>query len=179
MEGELVFGSKISVKHLNKEKENTVVKNFGMFIYWHAILLKLIVIPIVKLYYTMIHNIAGNITIRSRAVSESEIVSGNNQSGSKQMYATSASVLGTRTLPIPHYQSSSSVVGVYPPALNAHCTVNAPPTGLVCQILSYVRLSIFFDFFIQMMENPRTSSGVASRFLSLLDSSNETIFDLI
>ncbi|XP_020292238.1 meiosis arrest female protein 1 isoform X2 [Pseudomyrmex gracilis] len=103
MEGELVFGSKISVKHLNKEKENTVVKNFG------------------------------NITIRSRAVSESEIVSGNNQSGSKQMYATSASVLGTRTLPIPHYQSSSSVVGVYPPALNAHCTVNAPPTGIIQQ----------------------------------------------
>lgn len=85
-------------------------------------------------------NITGNITIRSRAVSESEIVSGNKQSGSKQMYATSASVLGTRTLPIPHYQSSSSVVGVYPPALNAHCAVNAPPTGLVLSNLLHIHI---------------------------------------
>lgn len=50
------------------------------------------------------------------------------------MYAASASVLGTRTLQYPHYQSSSSVVGAYPP-FNPHCApINGPPSGLVCEI---------------------------------------------
>lgn len=65
----------------------------------------------------------GNITTRSRAVSESEIV----VNSSKQMYGgAGASVSGTRTLQFPHYQSSSPVVGAYcttgTSAFNAHCT---------------------------------------------------------
>ncbi|XP_067208207.1 meiosis regulator and mRNA stability factor 1 isoform X2 [Linepithema humile] len=103
MEGEYVLGSKISVRYLNKEKGNIIAKNLG------------------------------SVVTRSRAVSESEIVTDSKQSSSKQMYATSASVLGTRTLQFPHYQSSSPVVGAFP-AFNAHCTsVNAPQTGMIQQ----------------------------------------------
>ena len=32
MEGELVLGSKISVKYLGKEKGNIIVKNLGTFV---------------------------------------------------------------------------------------------------------------------------------------------------
>ncbi|XP_018346736.1 PREDICTED: meiosis arrest female protein 1 homolog isoform X3 [Trachymyrmex septentrionalis] len=101
MEGELVLGSKISVKYLGKEKGNIIVKNLG------------------------------SIITRSRAVSDSEIVTDSKQSSSKQMYAASASVLGQRTLQFPHVQSSSSVVGGYP-AFNPHCApINGPPSGLI------------------------------------------------
>ncbi|XP_025073854.1 meiosis regulator and mRNA stability factor 1 [Pogonomyrmex barbatus] len=76
----------------------------------------------------------GSIITRSRAVSESEIVTGPKQSSSKQMYAASASVLGTRTLQFPHYQSSSSVVGPYPAFNAGHCApVNGPPSGMMQQ----------------------------------------------
>ncbi|XP_036147876.1 meiosis regulator and mRNA stability factor 1 isoform X5 [Monomorium pharaonis] len=103
MEGEYVFGSKIFVKYLGKEKGNIIAKNLG------------------------------SIITRSRAVSESEIVTESKQSSSKQMYAASASVLGTRTLQYPHYQSSSSVVGAYPP-FNPHCApINGPSSGLIQQ----------------------------------------------
>ncbi|EZA49569.1 Limkain-b1 [Ooceraea biroi] len=75
----------------------------------------------------------GNIITRNRAVSESEIVTSSKQSGSKQMYTASASVLGTRTLQYPHYQSSSPVVGAYP-AYNAHCApINVQPSGMIQQ----------------------------------------------
>ncbi|XP_018371437.1 PREDICTED: meiosis arrest female protein 1 homolog isoform X4 [Trachymyrmex cornetzi] len=101
MEGELVLGSKISVKYLGKEKGNIIIKNLG------------------------------SIITRSRAVSDSEIVTDSKQSSSKQMYAASASVLGQRTLQFPHVQSSSSVVGGYP-AFNPHCApINGPPSGLI------------------------------------------------
>ncbi|XP_018313863.1 meiosis arrest female protein 1 homolog isoform X4 [Mycetomoellerius zeteki] len=101
MEGELVLGSKISVKYLGKEKGNIIVKSLG------------------------------SIITRSRAVSDSEIVTDSRQSNSKQMYAASASVLGQRTLQFPHVQSSSSVVGGYP-AFNPHCApINGPPSGLI------------------------------------------------
>ncbi|XP_025991355.1 meiosis regulator and mRNA stability factor 1 isoform X2 [Solenopsis invicta] len=103
MEGEYVFGSKIFVRYLGKEKGNIIAKNLG------------------------------NIVTRSRAVSESEIVTDSKQNSSKQMYTASASVLGTRTLQYPHYQSSSSVVGAYPP-FNPHCApINGPPSGLIQQ----------------------------------------------
>ncbi|XP_011876529.1 PREDICTED: meiosis arrest female protein 1 homolog isoform X7 [Vollenhovia emeryi] len=103
MEGEYVFGSKIFVRYLGKEKGSVIAKNLGSAIS----------------------------AARSRAVSESEIVADSKQSSSKQMYAASASVLGTRTLQFPHYQSSSSVVGGYP-AFNPHCApINGPPTGMI------------------------------------------------
>ncbi|XP_011707520.1 PREDICTED: meiosis arrest female protein 1 isoform X3 [Wasmannia auropunctata] len=101
MEGEFVFGSKISVRYLGKEKGNLIVKNLG------------------------------SIITRSRAVSESEIVTDSKQRNSKQMYAASASVLGTRTLQFPHFQSSSSVVGAYP-AFTPHCApINGPSPGMI------------------------------------------------
>ncbi|GAB1869017.1 Meiosis regulator and mRNA stability factor 1 [Camponotus japonicus] len=101
MEGEYVLGSKILVRYLGKEKGNTIGKN------------------------------PGDIITRSRAVSESEIVT--EQSSSKQMYAASASVLGTRTLQFPNYQTSSPVVGAYP-AFSTHCApINAPLSGMVQQ----------------------------------------------
>ncbi|XP_070163124.1 meiosis regulator and mRNA stability factor 1 isoform X2 [Polyergus mexicanus] len=104
MEGEYVLGSKILVRYLGKEKGSTIGKNLG------------------------------NITTRSRAVSESEIVTDSKQSSSKQMYAASASILGTRTLQFPNYQTSPPVVGAYP-AFSAHCApINAPPlSGMVQQ----------------------------------------------
>ncbi|XP_024889327.1 meiosis regulator and mRNA stability factor 1 isoform X3 [Temnothorax curvispinosus] len=102
MDGEYVYGSKILVRYLGKEKGNIIVKNLG------------------------------SVITRSRAVSESEVVADSKQSSSKQMYAASASVLGTRTLQFPHYQSASSVVGAYGPAFNPHCApINGPPSGLI------------------------------------------------
>ncbi|TGZ52718.1 Limkain-b1 [Temnothorax longispinosus] len=102
MDGEYVYGSKILVRYLGKEKGNIIVKN------------------------------PGSVITRSRAVSESEVVADSKQSSSKQMYAASASVLGTRTLQFPHYQSASSVVGAYGPAFNPHCApINGPPSGLI------------------------------------------------
>ncbi|XP_071579394.1 meiosis regulator and mRNA stability factor 1 isoform X3 [Temnothorax nylanderi] len=102
MDGEYVYGSKILVRYLGKEKGNIIVKNLG------------------------------SVITRSRAVSESEVVADSKQSSSKQMYAASASVLGTRTLQFPHYQSSSSVVGAYGPAFNPHCApINGPPSGMI------------------------------------------------
>lgn len=50
-------------------------------------------------------------------MSESEIVT----NSSKQMYSASASVTGGRALQIPHYQSSSPVIGTYNSAWNTHC----------------------------------------------------------
>ncbi|XP_072760485.1 meiosis regulator and mRNA stability factor 1 isoform X2 [Anoplolepis gracilipes] len=103
MEGEYVLGSKILVKYLGKEKGNTIGKNLGTII------------------------------TRSRAVSDSEIVTGSKQSNSKQMYAASSSVLGTRTLQFPNYQTSSPVVGAYP-TFSPHCApINAPLSGIVQQ----------------------------------------------
>ncbi|KYN00174.1 Limkain-b1 [Cyphomyrmex costatus] len=101
MEGELVLGSKISVKYLGKEKGNVIVKNLG------------------------------SIITRSRAVSDSEIVADSKQNSSKQMYAASASVLGQRTLQFPHFQSSSSVVGGYPAFNPHCAPINGPPSGLI------------------------------------------------
>ncbi|XP_076160269.1 meiosis regulator and mRNA stability factor 1-like protein isoform X2 [Ptiloglossa arizonensis] len=86
MDGEIVLGSKISVK-FQKEKGNNIQKT------------------------------QGNFTSRNRAVSESEIVT----NSSKQMYSASASVTGGRALQIPHYQSSSPVIGTYNSAWNTHC----------------------------------------------------------
>jgi len=120
MEGEFVFGSRISVKYLGKEKGNIIVKNLGTR--WNSgkVTRDLIIIS---------NTLSGSIITRSTAVSESEVVTDSKQSSSKQMYAASASVLGTRTLQYPHFQSSSSVVGAYP-AFN--CTpINGPPSGSV------------------------------------------------
>ncbi|XP_033336634.2 meiosis regulator and mRNA stability factor 1-like protein isoform X2 [Megalopta genalis] len=64
---------------------------------------------------------------RNRAVSESEIPI----SSSKQMYSASASVTGGRALPMPHYQSSSPVIGSYASAWSAHCAPVSAPPGLI------------------------------------------------
>ncbi|KAL0122952.1 hypothetical protein PUN28_007547 [Cardiocondyla obscurior] len=101
MEGEYVFGSKIFVKYLGKEKGSIIIKNLG------------------------------SVITRSRAVSESEIVVDSKQGSTKQMYAASASVLGTRALQFPHYQSSSSVVGAHS-TFNLPCApINGPPSGII------------------------------------------------
>jgi len=134
MEGEYVLGSKISVRYLNKDKGNIIAKSLGIIICGIPSESYKTWLPVVVLF-------AGGIVTRSRAVSESEIVTDSKQSSSKQMYATSASVLGTRTLQFPHYQSSSPVVGAFP-AFNAHCTSgNVPQTGSVCQISYPISLS--------------------------------------
>lgn len=126
MEGEYVFGSKIFVRYLGKEKGNIIAKNLGTFDE---------ILNIIDLIIRVINNsFSGSIITRSRAVSESEIVADSKQSSCKQMYAASASVLGTRTLQFPHYQSSSSVVGAFP-AFNPHCApINGLPSGSVCEI---------------------------------------------
>ncbi|KZC11840.1 Meiosis arrest female protein 1 [Dufourea novaeangliae] len=70
----------------------------------------------------------GSFTSRNRAVSESEIAI----SSSKQMYSAGTSVAGGRALQVPHYQSSSPVIGTYASAWNAHCApVSAPPGEIV------------------------------------------------
>jgi hypothetical protein len=125
MDGEYILGSKISVRHLNKER-GFVAKNLGMIINEFHLNGNLVVNC-----YCNRDILSGSIITRNRAVSESEIVTNSKQSGSKQMYTASASVLGTRTLQYPHYQSSSSVMGAYP-AYNAHCApINVQPSGLV------------------------------------------------
>ncbi|KAG7210665.1 hypothetical protein KM043_012173 [Ampulex compressa] len=68
----------------------------------------------------------GNIAIRNRAVSESEIVA----SSPKQMYSASTSLAGGRTLQIPHYQSSSPVIGAYS-SWSPHCAPIVPPPGMI------------------------------------------------
>ncbi|XP_031832959.1 meiosis regulator and mRNA stability factor 1-like protein isoform X2 [Nomia melanderi] len=67
----------------------------------------------------------GNYTSRNRALSESEIAI----NSSKQMYSTS--VTGGRALQIPHYQSSSPVIGTYASAWSAHCAPVSAPPGMI------------------------------------------------
>lgn len=139
MEGEYVFGSRIFVRYLGKDKGNIIAKNLGTYV--GEILAKSDARLECQAYCN--NTLSGSIITRSRAVSDSEIVTDSKQSNSKQMYAASASVLGTRTLQFPHFQSSSSVVGAYP-AFNPHCApINGPPSGLVCEIC--LNLSFLFS----------------------------------
>ncbi|XP_054008380.1 meiosis regulator and mRNA stability factor 1 isoform X1 [Hylaeus anthracinus] len=70
----------------------------------------------------------GNFTSRNRAVSESEIVT----NSSRQMYSASASVTSGRALQIPHYQSSTPVIGAFGSTTwNAHCTPVSAPTTMI------------------------------------------------
>ncbi|XP_029037560.1 meiosis regulator and mRNA stability factor 1 isoform X1 [Osmia bicornis bicornis] len=69
------------------------------------------------------HKIQGYSTGRNSTVSDSEIVT----SSPKQMYSAGTSITGGRALHIPHYQSSSPVIGTYS-GWSAHCApVSAPP----------------------------------------------------
>ncbi|XP_026673319.1 meiosis regulator and mRNA stability factor 1 isoform X2 [Ceratina calcarata] len=63
---------------------------------------------------------------RDGTVSESEIVT----SSPREMYSAGASLTGTRTVQIPHYQSPSPVIGTYP-GWNPHCAPISGPPGMV------------------------------------------------
>ncbi|XP_014599312.1 PREDICTED: meiosis arrest female protein 1 isoform X1 [Polistes canadensis] len=68
----------------------------------------------------------GNSITRNRALSESEIIA----NSFKQMYSASASIAGARTLQVPHYQSSSPVVGPYTTWTGVPCAsgmIQPPP----------------------------------------------------
>ena len=95
MDGELVLGSKISVRFL-KEKGSICQKA------------------------------QGNSTSRNRALSESEATT-----SPRQMYSASASVTGGRSFQIPHYHSSSPVIGTYASAWSAHCAPVSAPPGMI------------------------------------------------
>ncbi|KAK2576438.1 hypothetical protein KPH14_005771 [Odynerus spinipes] len=66
-------------------------------------------------------------TPRNRAISESEIVT----NSSRQMYSASASIVGARTLQVPHYQSSSPVVGPYTTWSGVPCAPVSAPPGMI------------------------------------------------
>lgn len=66
-------------------------------------------------------------TTRNRSISESEVVA----NSSKQMYSASASIVGARTLQVPHYQSSLSVVGPYTTWGSGPCAPISAPPGML------------------------------------------------
>lgn len=71
----------------------------------------------------------GNSITRNRAISESEIIA----NSSRQMYSASASIAGARTLQVPHYQSSSPVVGPYTTWAGVPCTPVSVSSGMIQQ----------------------------------------------
>nr|XP_012145387.1 PREDICTED: meiosis arrest female protein 1 isoform X2 [Megachile rotundata] len=72
------------------------------------------------------HKIQGNSTGKNTSISESEIVT----SSPKQMYSASASLAAGRALHVPHYQSSSPVIGAYS-GWSAHCAPVPAPPGII------------------------------------------------
>ncbi|XP_047365220.1 meiosis regulator and mRNA stability factor 1 isoform X1 [Vespa velutina] len=71
----------------------------------------------------------GNSITRNRAISESEIIA----NSSRQMYSASASIAGARTLQVPHYQSSSPVVGPYTTWAGVPCAPVSISSGMIQQ----------------------------------------------
>ncbi|XP_043489751.1 meiosis regulator and mRNA stability factor 1 isoform X1 [Polistes fuscatus] len=69
----------------------------------------------------------GNSITRNRALSESEIIA----NSFKQMYSASASIAGARTLQVPHYQSSSPVVGPYTTWTGVPCAPVTVSSGMI------------------------------------------------
>ncbi|XP_046838954.1 meiosis regulator and mRNA stability factor 1 isoform X1 [Vespa crabro] len=71
----------------------------------------------------------GNSITRNRAISESEIIA----NSSRQMYSASASIAGARTLQVPHYQSSSPVIGPYTTWAGVPCAPVSISSGMIQQ----------------------------------------------